>query len=179
MDCYSFVFCHQQRIYRIVRDHPTFTVLHWERRKAATQNRPTRFAGPSGVTSAPTIYSAKITTSSSCVWTAAAHSFATTGRVSSVFSSSPYTIQSQDQPTACLLHILAERQLRFRVSATPRDREVCWQGNIALSRTYYIVLLPPPPLSFVCVLIFLGLVLLFSQVQGVSFCLAFSVRPVF
>ena len=125
------------------------------------RSSPTRFTGPSSVSSAPTTLFANATTPLSRDRSAAAHPSTTTSRVSSGFFFRPYTTRFQDQPTACLPHIFAEHHLRIGVSTTPRDRDIFSQGIIALSRTFPFVLLLLPLamfLEFLLEFFFMGFV---------------------
>ena len=102
---------------------------------ANTTPSPVRARSSSTRFTDPTTSSANTTTSPSRDRSAAAHPSTTTSCVFIGFVFRPYTIRLQDQPTACLLHIFAEHHLQIGVSTTPRDRDVCSQGIITLSRT--------------------------------------------
>ena len=84
-----------QRSYRTFCEHPILAVSRSELFNAAAQDRSSRCTGSQAVTSAPTTSSANTMTSPPRARSAEAHSCTTTRRVSSDFSSSPYTIRSE------------------------------------------------------------------------------------
>ena len=80
----------------------------------------------------------------------------------------PYTILFHHQPTAYLLHIFVERHLWIVVSTTPRYRDVCNDGIIALSRTYPFVFSLPPTMFLEFILEFLHGIC-FVRMNGLRF----------